>query len=137
MASRAASASPAEIALQDDEMLALQALPGSRRVSTLSVPQGEVTSQGMVRAAERVEHLDIERIVGRRGDGAVEGEVGLAGRLAERQQPFELEERLLDRAPPAALLRRMRRKAGALDLDAHAHLEHVERHRDLVADVRR
>ena len=73
-------------------------------------------SQGMVRRAERVEHLDIERIVGGRGDRAVEGEIGLAGRLAERQQPLELEERFLDRGLLRAVAAE-RRKSGALDLD--------------------
>ena len=48
MASRAASASPAEMALQDHEMLALQAALVLSDC-TQSVDQGEVTSQGMAR----------------------------------------------------------------------------------------
>ena len=69
--------------LQDGQVLALQPSWYSR-VRTLSVPQGEATSQGMVRRAERIENLDIERIVGRDGYRPMEGEVRLAGRLRRR-----------------------------------------------------
>ena len=115
-------------------MLALQAGQIFAPTATSTEYQGEVTVARDGAVAQRVEHLDIERIVGRRGDLAVEREIGLAGRLAELEQPLELEEGLLDRASCAAL-RRMRRKAGALDLDAHAHFEHVDRLADLVADL--
>ena len=66
--------------VEDDEMLALQAFLVVARQHALGAPgRGDVAGDGAV--AERVEHLDIERIVGCRRDGAVEGEIGLAGRL--------------------------------------------------------
>ena len=60
----------------------------------------------------------------------MKGEIRLAGRLAQVEQPLELEKRFLNERFLSRVAAR-RRQPRAFDLDAHAHFKHVDRLADL------
>ena len=64
----------------------------------------------------------------------MKGEIGLAGRLIECEQPLKFEEGLLDRGFLRTVVPECR-KPGTFDFDPHAHFENVYGLRNLVADV--